>query len=591
VRLNGAGTFGGETIATRLRSSGWRTGAFIGAFVLDHRFGLARGFDSYDDGIIRDPNDDSTSALEAQRRGSEVVDSALAWLRREDLRPFFAWVHLYDAHAPYEPPAPLPQTYDGEIRYVDQQVGRLLAAIDRKNTIVAIVGDHGEALGEHGEPTHGLLLYDATLRVPMIVAAPSTTAYRVTEAVSTADLAPTLAQRAGAPFVALLDGRALADDLHARRQPQRAHVHSEAQYPLSFGWNALSAVRSGPMKLIVGASPELYDVALDPRETMNVLSSDRRAYADLRSSLDAILKTEVASAANTVDAETRAKLASLGYIAPQPAGGGSRREPKEMLPLFLDFERATVMLNAGRPRDALPLLERVAREDPANRLFLSSLARAMRSLGRNAEAVERYRKAVALAPHDADTWYNLAATLQEAGELREARVAIAEALRLEPSRPEAHNTLGVIEASSGNLAAAADEFRTVIISDRRNARAYNNLGNVLRGLGRTAEATDAYRRASELAPSYPDPLNGMGVMLVQQGRAREAIPYFDAAVRLAPAFYEARLNRAIALQMAGDESTARQELTALLTALPRGRMFDGQRRAAQAVLGTLRTEQ
>src|SRR5256885_2203004 len=146
LRNNGAGAFPAnrETLATIFSKAGYRTGAFVSAFVLDRRFGLARGFQTYDDEIARDPNDDAAT-LEAERRGGTTVDRALAWLRGADARPWFAWVHLYDAHAPYAPPPPYPQTYDGEVQYVDVQVGRLLSAIDREKTIVVVVGDHGES--------------------------------------------------------------------------------------------------------------------------------------------------------------------------------------------------------------------------------------------------------------------------------------------------------------------------------------------------------------------------------------------------------------------------------------------------------------
>src|SRR5207244_13417934 len=195
---------------------GYRTGAFVSSFVLDHRFGLNRGFDLYDDEIPRDTANEA-NVLEAERRGDATIDRALAWLKQSGGKPFFAWVHFYDAHAPYAPPSPYPQTYDGEIAFVDAQVGRLLAAIDRKKTIVAIVGDHGEGLGEHGEATHGLLLYESTLRVPLIIAGASLQPRVVREPISTADLAPTLAALAGAPMnVVRLDGRDLSRDLLAR---------------------------------------------------------------------------------------------------------------------------------------------------------------------------------------------------------------------------------------------------------------------------------------------------------------------------------------------------------------------------------------
>ena len=217
MRNNGVSAFPAarQTLATAFGSS-YRSGAFVGSFILDHRFGLDRGFERYDDEIVRNVTD-SSGTFDAERRGGEVVDRALAWLRQNDARPFFAWVHLYDAHAPYAPPAPYPQTYDGEVAYVDAQVARLLAAVDRGNTIVVVVGDHGEALGEHGELTHGLLLYEPTLHVPMIIAAPSLSPRVIRTPVSTVDLAPTIASLAGIAFPAV-DGRDLA--LRNGREPQ-----------------------------------------------------------------------------------------------------------------------------------------------------------------------------------------------------------------------------------------------------------------------------------------------------------------------------------------------------------------------------------
>src|SRR5215212_5202740 len=203
VRNNGAGSFPSDrpTLATLFSEKGYRTAAFLGAFVLDRRFGLNRGFDVYDDEIPRDPT--LGDHLEAERRGDAVADRAAAWLSQPDSRPFFAWVHLYDAHAPYTPPEPFrtryaASAYDGEIAFVDQQIGRLLAALEqsgqRDRTIIVVTGDHGEALGEHGELTHGLLLYEGTLRVPLIIEAPGTLdPHVVTTPVSLADVAPTVA--------------------------------------------------------------------------------------------------------------------------------------------------------------------------------------------------------------------------------------------------------------------------------------------------------------------------------------------------------------------------------------------------------------
>jgi arylsulfatase A-like enzyme/cytochrome c-type biogenesis protein CcmH/NrfG len=588
LRNNGTGTFPAarDTLATISAHAGYRTGAFVGSFILDHRFGLDRGFERYDDEIARNM-DDGGGTFDAERRGGEVVDRALAWLHQSDSRPFFAWVHLYDAHAPYAPPAPYPQTYDGEVAYVDAQVSRLLAAIDRGNTIIVVAGDHGESLGEHGELTHGLLLYEPALHVPMIVCTPSMPPRVIRTPVSTTDLAPTVAALAGLPFPKPVDGRDLSADLRDGREPAPAPVYAETQYPTTFGWSELASMRMASAKLISAPSPELYDLQRDPGETTNQLAVERRAYRDLSSRLDQLRASAVASIKSTVDAETRAKLISLGYVAPAAPTGAATRDPKTVAPLFRKFEEASALINAGRSREAIAPLEQIVHDDPSNHIFRETLARALRQSGDVPRAIELYRQAVALAPNDADAWYNLAVALQESGNVREGELALAEATKRDPGRPEIHNIRGTALAEAGDLPAAEKEFRATIAGDSRNARAYNNLGNVLRAMSRDTEAAEAYRKAIELAPRYADPLNGLGALLVAGGRSREAIPYFDTALRIAPGFYEAQLNRAIALQVVGDREGAAAELKRLLVRLPSGHRYAAQHAAAETLLKQL----
>jgi arylsulfatase A-like enzyme/Flp pilus assembly protein TadD len=586
LRNNGIGIFPAarQTLAAVFAKGGYRTGAFVGSFILDHRFGLDRGFERYDDEIVRNVTD-SSGTFDAERRGAEVVDRALAWLRQNDARPFFAWVHLYDAHAPYAPPPSYPQTYDGEVAYVDAQVARLLAAVDRGNTIIAVAGDHGEALGEHGELTHGLLLYEPTLHVPMIIAAPSLTPRAIHTAVSTVDLAPTIASLAGVAFGSPVDGRDL--DVRNGHEPPPAAMYAETQYPATFGWSDLASMRMASTKLISAPNPELYDLQHDPGETVNILTNQRRAYRDLATRLDQLRATAIASTPSTVDAETRAKLASLGYVAPTQSTGGTKRDPKSVAPLFRAFEEATAMLNAGRSRDAAASLEQLVRADPANHVFRETLARALRQSGDAARAIALYREAVALAPNDADAWYNLAVALQESGNAREGAIALAEAAKRDPNRPEIHNIRGTALAEAGNLAEAEKEFRATIAADPRNARAYNNLGNVLSAMNRHDDAAGAYQKAIELAPRYADPLNGLGAMLAGDGHARDALPYFDRAIRTAPDYYEAQINRAVALQLSGDTAAAAAELQRLLARLPADHRYDSQRGAARTFLSRL----
>ena len=570
LRNNGAGTFPAdrETLATALSRNGYRTGAFVGAFVLDHRFGLNRGFDTYDDEIPRDPNGDLS--LEAARRADVVVGRALAWLGGTNAQPSFAWVHLWDAHAPYAPPAPHPQTYDGEVAWVDQQLGRLLAAIDRENTIVIVAGDHGEGLGEHGEETHGLLLYQSTLHVPMLIAAPGVSPRVVREPVSSVDLAPTIAALLKIEFPKA-DGRnVLAETLAP------ADLYAETQYPLTFGWSELAALRHRNTKVVSAPYPELYDLAADPREATNVIGNERRAARDLMARLDAVRQTAVVPQATRVDEETRRKLESLGYVSPAPVHDrGTRPDPKQMVNLFTEFEKG---------RTSIPVLEKLVERDPYNPVFRAALARLQREGGQNESAVDLLRGTVALAPADADAWYNLGVALTEANELQEALVALAESARLDPLRAATQNAIGVILIQRGDAQAAANAFRRATELDPRDARGWNNAGNALRALANVGDAATAYRKAIELSPEYADPHNGLGVILVQSRRAPEAVRSFETALRLQPDFHEARLNLGIALQESGRVPEAAAQYEAIVkSAAP-----EEQRAAARTLLAAIR---
>ncbi len=613
LRNNGAGALpeGTATLATLLVEKGYRTGAFVGAFVLDRRFGLTRGFEVYDDEVPRDPR--GGVFLEAERPGREVVDRALAWLGLEDSRPFFLWIHLYDAHAPYRPPpawaARHPgRPYDGEISEVDDQVGRVLAELDRrglaKRTVVAVAADHGEGLGEHGELTHGLLLYEPTLHVPLLFSAPGRLRPRVVETpVSLVDVAPTLAGLLGkalpAPEKGSLDGRDLSAVLLAGGEPAAADLYAETRYPEIFGWSPLAALRRRDLKYIAAPRPELYDLRRDPREAADLLA--RGAAAPTAEGFAARLAEIEAGAHATprpiaLDAETRARLASLGYVAgeaPPSAVDKPARpspDPKTMVDLFQRFERANAALQEGdgAARDtALGELAALVAADPANPVFRGKLAEAWRERGDMEKAVPLYRQAAAAAPEDPEAWYNLAAALQEAGQLAEARQAIGRALRLDASRPEAHNTLGIVEMGAGRLEKARREFEAAAELDPRNAHARNNLGNVLRALGRPEEAERAYRKSAELAPRYAEPLNGLGTLEVERDRPDAALSYFERALALAPSYHEVRLNRAIAHDLAGDVVVAVNAYRDFLAATEGNPRFAEQRRAARQLLARL----
>jgi choline-sulfatase len=607
LRNNGAGAFPADrpTLATALAARGYRTAAFLGAFVLDRRFGLDRGFATYDDEIERGTG--TTPSLEAERRGDQVVDRALAWLERpgeSDDRPFFLWVHLYDAHAPYAPPSPFGERhagrpYEGEVAFADAQVGRLLAALDRLglagDTVVAVAADHGEALGEHGEATHGFFLYEPTLRVPLLLRAPGN--FRggtvVETPVGLADLGPTLSGLVeGGLAVAAppgLAGRDLSAALLAGEEPPAADLYAETHYPEIFGWSRLAALRRRDVKYVDAPRPELYDLRRDPGEKRNLAGKENgRGFA---ARIAAIERRAIEPAVPARDAESDARLASLGYAsAPRrtPTRPGARgADPKDRIALFRRFEDAHGALRTGRLEAAVSSLTRLLAVDPGNHVFRGELAKAYREAGDLARALPLYRDAVAAAPHDPQAWYDLASALQEAGRAEEALAVTREAIRLDPRRPEAHNTLGIVLLAEGSVEEALREFARAAELDSRNAPALNNLGNALRAAGRLDAAEHAYRRALAAAPRYGEALNGLGTLAVARDRPAAALPLFERALALAPAHHEVRLNRGIALDLLGRRAAAIAAYRDFLSASADSPEFAEQRSAARRLLARL----
>jgi arylsulfatase A-like enzyme/Flp pilus assembly protein TadD len=553
VRENGnIFTPGSSTIplARRFRDASYHTAGFIGAYVLDRRFGLADGFETYDDRIPFDANEGAR--LEAERSGGEVVGAALNWLAKTHA-PFFLWVHLYDPHAPYEPPAEYRKKgganpYDGEIAYVDAQVGRLLEALASRGltseTVVVVVGDHGEGLGDHGEVTHGMLAYDSTLRVPLILAGPGAKPEVVTKPFSLVNLAPLLLSRAGVP------------DPSRPSSSDRMEIYAETRYPREAGWHPLTVLADDRWKLIRSSESELYDLSVDPAETQNVASDHTGTVQAMTTRLQQFEKAGSGTDA-PVSAEAAERLRALGYVSasPSPGKGDSGANPATAIDAWNRFEAVLSLVNAGRAQEALGELQALSEKFPDATVFQTTYGRALKDAGRATDAVAVYRRAVERT-QDAGLFHDLAVAARAAGNAEEALKAEEAALALEAKNPLALNGLGLLHAEAGRAQEAAAAFEQATALDASNPSYWTNLGNARRELSDVAGAEAAYRRALDVDSNYPDAANGFGVLLVQGGKPGDAIPWLERAVAQSPDFYEAKLNLGIALQESGERDRA-----------------------------------
>jgi arylsulfatase A-like enzyme/Flp pilus assembly protein TadD len=566
VHLNGV-RLGADrvTLAELFHDAGYRTGAFVGAYVLNRRFGLGQGFDTYDDRVTRDPSGDAR--FEAERRGDAVVDAALAWLQRSDDRPFFAWIHLYDPHAPYEPPEEYlrkagGRAYEGEIAFADAQVGRVLdwlqAAGTVDSTVVVVSGDHGEGLGDHGEQTHGMLLYDSTLRVPLVLAAPGIAPGAVDEPVSVVQVAASVLQLANrrppdgmAPALPRIPQPAQAAGVDPRgARVQRPDLYAETEYPAAAGWHPLAALVDGSMKLIVAGGTELYDEAADPVETRDASASRPSMVEAMRRRIGELARAPQAARAPSADAAEG--LRALGYVS----GGllptsDNAPNPAAHIAAWNSFETELTKLAAGDAKGALTGLARLAGANPDAVVFQSTYARGLKETGRVSESFDLYRRLVSKWPRDAALYHDLGVAAAAAGNLAEAIRAERAALALDPANAAASNGLGLALVARGDAAGAQTSFERAVRDDPSNAVFWTNLGNARREAGNVGDAETAYRSALEADPRSADAANGIGVLLVQTGKAAAAIAWFDRALAGSPGFVQARLNLGIAYQQSG----------------------------------------
>ena len=538
-----------------LHRHGYHTAAFVGSQVLDPKSasapGFDRGFDTYDAPFhVRRPGEDRYHSIE--RRGMAVVDHALAWLNRHPRGLFFLWLHFYDPHDPYDPPPPFnaryaASPYDGEIAYVDSALGSLLAALRKRGlyqqTLFAVVADHGEAFGEHGELSHGLFLYDDTLHVPLLIKLPGarTVHQQIESRVGLVDIAPTLLQQLGITPPLSMQGASLLPLMIATDAGPRSSASSrsdrseyaETDYPRrAFGWSSLRSWRAGKYLYIDAPHPELYDESADPQDARNLVKTAPAVAHALAAQLEDFRRktTRAGGAQVAMTPKEAAQLQSLGYVAnasTQPETGGRERgaDPKEKVGISNALHKALLEADDQHYREAIPLFEQVLQAEPDIALANLQLGRAWNSLEEYGKALPWLRKAVELTPQSVEAHYELGAALGEMGDWEGSAKQLQAALAQDPNSDELHFYLGSAYEESNRIADAMREYQAALRLNPDNFRA-----NLL-----------------------------LGRLLAMQNQAAEALPYLKKAVQLQPRSADAHKFLGNVYTVLGDEAKARRE--------------------------------
>ena len=487
-------------VAEAFAKAGFTTGAFVAAFPLDRRFGLGRGFQKYGD---RMPH--SAGAVENERPGSDVVDEAVEWLRRQESARFFLWVHLFEPHAPYGATwdtRPVETRYDDEVAEADRQVGRLLEALGGRTdqTVIALAADHGEAFGEHGEFAHSIFVYDTTLRVPLVLAGPGIGVRSIDAPVSLVDVAPTLARLAGlGRFDA--DGVDLSGALRGEPVPRRA-LYAESFAPLlDFGWSPLRSLRQDEWKVIDAPRPELYEVSADPGETRDLALTAPARMAEMRERVDKYSPASLGEV-RLPDRESAARLRALGYVGAGRMRPVTRADPKDRLQLAADIARVT----SGELRGAEleQALRAIIVADPGNPQATMRLGFVLSDSVRCGEAMKYFAAAIGSGMPGADPHLGIARCHALAGRYAAAAAELREADRSEPDNPVVLANLGIVLSDGGHPADGIAPLERALAMDPDFHEARFNLALAhARAGNRAAAARQAEELLRRLRPDAP----------------------------------------------------------------------------------------
>jgi arylsulfatase A-like enzyme/Tfp pilus assembly protein PilF len=541
------------TLAEYLAEQGYATGAFVGAYPLDSRFGLAQGFTTYDDEYRRQHEDNFYSP---ERRAEKVINHAVDWIGGQT-SPWFAWIHCFDPHVPYDPPEPFKSRfaktpYDGEVAYIDQEMGRLFKYLESKNlienTAIIFTGDHGESLGDHGEETHSFFAYNSTIWIPLIISAPELKPRSNTQTVSHIDIFPTVCEILKLKKPAFLQGKSLLPAMKGKKLKTRP-VYFESLYSYyNHGWAPLVGFIRGDEKFIDSPIYELYDLKADFNEKVNLFQPAQiRTYKDY---LERIIKDFSVpvntSAKNKFDRKSLEKLQSLGYLSGYHVASNKKftkaDDIKVLLPTYYKTQDAWDTYKAGKTEDAISILRKILAEKNKIDMAYNRLARIYSETGRIQEALKILEQGLEQFPSSYKTFIDYIRTLNNAAKYSQVIKVIDDSgfvgIDLDP---ELWYQLGLAYLHLREHSQAIKAYEKTIFLDPNYPEVFHNLGETYFALALKSKkradlvkASKMYRKAIELDPTYPKPFNGLGKVYHSSGDISAAIEQWKKALKVDP---------------------------------------------------------
>jgi arylsulfatase A-like enzyme/Tfp pilus assembly protein PilF len=573
------------TLAEQMQAQGFQTAGSVGAFILDRRFGLSRGFDEYW-GEFPLHRYEGADPGTIQIRGDQVQAAAAQWISAHNSHRFFAFVHFYDLHGPYLMPAPwrarFPgRLYDGELAYVDDLIGKLWEDLVRlgisNRTLMVITADHGEGLGDHGEQTHGFLLYRSTTHVPLIVRFPDRqyAGKRVSTVARLIDIAPTVSALLGIPSSPSFQGRSLAPEISGQERPALP-AYSETLYPYRhFHTAPLYALRDDRFAFVQAPRPEVYEFRQDPAELHDLIHTSQAVANNLRGELDNLLASMAhGPQASPASPEVLEELKSLGYVGPTSLSSGQPQydpalpDPKDRIALYHQFQKVLELETHGDMRNAATGLERIASTDPALVMVQIEAGLARQQLHEDDSAVKHFSAALRADPQNSLAHFDLGVSL---GNLRRYPEAVRElelATKLDPSNSRAFTVLGITRAQQGELVPAIAAFDRALAIDPSDFDALLNRGNVHLMLREWDKGRQDLLRAARVEPRDATIHQALGTMEFYQGDLDGALKEYREAVELSPRSSSVHSNLGLLYRKMGRDAEASAEFRRALARDP-----------------------